>query len=144
MFAIAAREWRSLFLSPLAWGILAVVQLVAAWIFLANLDLFLQMQGQLPPDAPGFTYLLVSNLFATLAIVLLLVVPLLTMRLIAEERRNRTLPLLLSAPLSTSAIIIGKYLGLMGFLFAMLLLLDRKSTRLNSSHVSLSRMPSSA
>jgi ABC-2 type transport system permease protein len=120
MFAIAARELRSLFLSPLAWVILAVVQLIVGYIFLANLDVFLQVQGELPPNAPGFTDLVIGNLFASAALVLLLVVPLLTMRLIAEERRNRTLPLLLAAPLSTGAIVLGKYLGLMGFLCVLL------------------------
>ena len=54
------------------------------------------------------------------AIVLLLVVPLLTMRLISEERRNKTLSLLFSAPVSMTQIIFGKYLGLLGFLLIML------------------------
>lgn len=44
--------------------------------------------------------------------ILLLVTPLITMRLISEERRNRTLSLLFSAPVSMADIILGKYLAL--------------------------------
>lgn len=118
MWHIAARELRVLFLSPLAWSVLAVVQFILAWIFLSHTENFIQIQNQLPniPGAPGFTELVAGRTFGAGGIVLLLIVPLLTMRLISEERRNRTLPLLLSAPVPMHAIVFGKYLGLMGFL----------------------------
>ncbi len=115
---IAAHELRSLFLSPLAWSILAVVQLIMAYVFLMQVDMFTQWQPRLAglEGAPGLTDIVAVPLFRTAAIVLLLVVPLLTMRLVSEERRNRTLALLLSAPISMTEIILGKYLGLMTFL----------------------------
>jgi len=118
ILTIAGRELRSLFLSPLAWSILAVVQLILAYVFLIQLELFLQWQPRLAAiqGAPGLTDIVVSPLFRTAAVVLLLVTPLLTMRLVSEERRNRTLLLLLSAPVSMTDIILGKYLGLMAFL----------------------------
>jgi ABC-2 type transport system permease protein len=118
---IAARELRSLFLSPLAWAILAVVQLILAYVFLIQLDLFIEWQPRLAAveGAPGLTEVVAAPLFRTAAVVLLLVVPLLTMRVLSEERRARTLPLLLSAPVSMSAIVVGKYLGLMAFLGVM-------------------------
>lgn len=123
---IAWRELRSLFLSPLAWAILGVVQFIFAYFFLVLLDQFLRLQPQLSliNNAPGVTALVVAPLFTNLAtFVFMLVVPLLSMRLISEERRNRTLPLLFSAPVSMSEIILGKYLGLLGFLVLMVLLL---------------------
>jgi ABC-2 type transport system permease protein len=55
--------------------------------------------------------------------VLLLVVPLLTMRLVSEERRNKTLTLLFSAPVSMTEIILGKFLGVFLFLLILLALL---------------------
>jgi ABC-2 type transport system permease protein len=118
---IAARELRSLFLSPLAWAVLAVVQLVLGYIFLLYLDTYLQWQGRLAgiEGAPGLTEIVAKPLFTDAAVVLLLVVPLLTMRLVSEERRSRTLALLLSAPVSMTEIVLGKYLGLMGFLGVM-------------------------
>lgn len=126
MFIIAARELRSLFLSPLAWTILAVIQFILAYIFLANVDVFIRIQPQLAKlaHAPGFTELVISNFFGTAAVVLLFVVPLLTMRLFSEERRYRTLTLLLSSPLSLTEIVLGKYLGLMGFLSLLLFMLS--------------------
>jgi ABC-2 type transport system permease protein len=89
---IAARELRSLFLSPLAWAILAVVLFILAFLFLSQLDLYMSYQAQLAmmESAPGVTESVVAPLFSSATIVLLLVVPLVTMRLISEERRNRT------------------------------------------------------
>ncbi|MCI0507958.1 MAG: ABC transporter permease [Gammaproteobacteria bacterium] len=123
---IAARELKALFLSPMAWAILAVVQAIVAYFFLIYLDYFVSLQPQLAilPNAPGITTIVVTPLYATVAIVLLLVVPLLTMRVISEERRNRTLTLLMSAPVSVSEIVLGKFAGVVSFLLVMLLLLS--------------------
>jgi len=122
IFTIAARELRSLFLSPLAWAVLAVSQLVLAYVFLVQLELFLQWQPRLAgiEGAPGLTEIVVTPLLRTAAVVLLLVTPLLTMRLISEERRTRTLTLLLSAPVSMTDIVLGKYLGITTFLMSLL------------------------
>ncbi|HEB93785.1 MAG TPA: ABC transporter permease [Gammaproteobacteria bacterium] len=124
-FIIAGRELRSLFLSPMAWAILAVVCGICAWFFLAYLDFFLQIQPRLAtvPGGPGAADIVVAPLFSTAATVLLLVAPLLTMRLISEERRAQTLPLLLSAPVSMTEIVLGKFLGVLGFVLVMLLLI---------------------
>ena len=116
--AIAGKELRSLFASPLAWVILAFLQLILAWLFLTRLQAFLDLQPQLTmmPAAPGFTEIIVAPVFGTATIVLLMVVPLLSMRLLAEERRNQTLPFLLSAPVSITQIVVGKFLALLAFL----------------------------
>jgi ABC-2 type transport system permease protein len=118
IFTIAAKELRSLFGSPLAWIILAVLELIMAYLFLSEIDRFLEVQPQLTQLAapPGITEIIVAPLFASASIVLLMVVPMLSMRLIAEERRNRTLSLLFSAPVSMSEIVLGKFLGLLFFL----------------------------
>jgi ABC-2 type transport system permease protein len=112
-FHIAALELRRLFLSPLAWCVLAVEQLILAWVFMAGVENYLTLQPRLAaiPGAPGVTDLVVTNLFGTAAIILLFSVPLLTMHLIADERRNQTLSLLLSAPVSMTQVILGKFLG---------------------------------
>ncbi len=125
ILAIAGRELRSLFLSPLAWTLLAVVQFVLAWMFSAQVDFFLQIQARLAgmPGAPGVTEVVVAPLFGNAAFVLLLIVPLVTMRLVSDELRNRTLSLLFSAPVSMTEIVLGKYLGVLGFLTLMLALI---------------------
>ncbi|ALP51719.1 ABC transporter permease [Candidatus Tenderia electrophaga] len=125
IFTIAGRELRSLFISPLAWSILAVVQLILAYMFLTQLDLFMNLQSRLlgMAGAPGVTEIIAAPLFGNAAVVLLLVVPMLTMRLVSEERRSQTLSLLFSAPLSMTEIVLGKFLGVMGFLLIMVLLI---------------------
>jgi len=119
ILTLASRELRSLFLSPLAWSILAIVQFILGYLFLGQVDLYLQVQAQLNTmkNPPGLTELIIAPVFSNAAIILLLIIPLLTMRLIAEEKRNQTLPLLLSAPISMTEIILGKYLGVMSFIF---------------------------
>jgi ABC-2 type transport system permease protein len=125
ILALARLELRRLFLSPLAWSILAAVQLVLAYMFLSHLDNFGQVQTQLLAleQAPGLTEIVVAPLLGNAAVILLLVVPLVTMRTLAEERRARTLGLLTSAPLSVAEIVLGKYLGLLGFLGLLLALI---------------------
>ncbi len=122
ILTIAWREFRSLFLSPLAWVILAVVQLILAFMFLGHIEQYLIWQSRLlgMDDAPGLTEIIVAPLFGNAAIVLLLIVPLITMRLVSEERRNRTLSLLFSAPISMTEIVLGKYLGILLFLLLVL------------------------
>ncbi len=118
-FRIAWRELRNLFLSPLAWCVLAVVQFILAWMFLASVENF---HGN-PAAVVGVTDTVVAGLYSISSIVMLLVVPLLSMRLFAEERRSGSLALLLSAPIRMSEIVLGKYLGLLGFLIIMVLML---------------------
>lgn len=118
ILTLAQRELRSLFLSPLAWSILAIMQAVLALYFLFNLDYFLSIQAQLQDleSPPGATELVIAPLYGIAGFISMIIVPLLTMRLISEERRNRSIALLFSAPVSMTEIILGKYLGLLGFL----------------------------
>lgn len=125
MFAIAGRELRGLLLSPLAWTLWAVVQAWLAWIFVILLDEFRGAQGRLVglEHGPGVTDLVAAPLFRVAAWCLLVLTPFLTMRLFSEERRNRTLDLLLSAPVSVTAIVLGKYLAVLGFLSVLIALI---------------------
>ncbi len=124
IFTLAWREIRSMFLSPLAWVILGVVQALMGWLFLNHVDNYMSIQSRLlSMQTPiGLTDIVVASVFGNAAIILLLVVPLITMRLVSEERRNRTLTLLYSAPLSMTEIILGKYLGILFFLLVVLFL----------------------
>jgi ABC-2 type transport system permease protein len=125
LYTIAIREFKSLFLSPLAWTVLAILQAILAYIFLTQVETFNLIQPKLATieGAPGLTDIIVIPLFSNAAIILLLVTPLLTMRLICEERRNKTLSLLMSAPITSTDIIIGKYLGSLGLLLILVFLI---------------------
>ncbi|VAW69325.1 Gliding motility-associated ABC transporter permease protein GldF [hydrothermal vent metagenome] len=122
---IALRELRSLFLSPLAWVILAVIQILLAWKFLSYIELFFSLQPELIniKNAPGVTDLVVAPLFDFSKIILLIITPLITMRLISEEKQSGTLKLLLSSPVSMTEIILGKYLGALLFFIILLLIM---------------------
>lgn len=122
---IALRELKSLFLSPLAWAMLAVMQLIMCYQFLTQLETYMQLQAKLSvlEESPGITDLVIAPLLGGAGIVLLLIVPLLTMRLISEEQKNQTLPLLFSAPISMTQIILGKYLGVLGFLLVLVIMI---------------------
>ncbi len=124
LLTIASREFRNLFISPTAWVILAIVQFLLAWLFLSRIDLFFQFQPRLQglDGAPGVTDIVAAPLFGSAGMVFLLMSPLLSMRLISEERSNGSLALLLAAPVSLSQIVLGKFLGLMGFFVLILLL----------------------
>ncbi len=121
---IALRELRSLFLSPLAWVILAILQLLLAWRFLSYIDLFFTLQPDLINirNAPGVTDLVVAPLFDFSKLLLLLICPLITMRLISEEKNSESIKLLLSSPVSMTEIILGKYLGALIFMCTAILL----------------------
>lgn len=118
IISIALRELRSMFLSPLAWTVLAVIQLILAWSFFTQIDFFFNIQSQLAtlPNAPGVTDLVVMPTFEVASIILLMVTPLLTMRLISEERRNGSIALLLSSPISMTEIVLGKFTGIVLFM----------------------------
>lgn len=118
---LASRELRSLFTMPSTWFILAVLQFIFAWFFLNSLQNFLDMQPQLAQlaNAPGVTTIIGVPLFNMVALLLMMLTPMFTMRLIAEERRNQTLSLLLSSPLSIRQIVLGKFFGLIIFLVVM-------------------------
>lgn len=120
ILTVAGKELKTLFASPLAWVVLCVTQIIVAFVFLRGLDSFLQAQAQLAsmPGAPGVTELVAAPVFAIAAALLLFAVPLLAMRLIAEERRNQTMVMLMSAPVSMTEIVLGKFLGLVLFLFS--------------------------
>lgn len=119
---IMRRELRAMFLSPLAWTILAVVQFILAYLFLTQLSEFIRFQPQLKSleQAIGVTDIVVSPLYGSASFIMMLVVPLITMRVISEERRSKTLTLLFSAPLSMTEIVLGKYLGVVAFLMIMI------------------------
>jgi len=125
IWIIGKREFVAMFQAPLAWVILAVIQFILGYMFLTNLDNFFLLQPQLMTlqNTPGVTDIVVAPLMQVAAIILLMVMPLLTMRSIAEEKRNRSLTLLVSAPLSMTEIVLGKFAGLMLFVLVLVSML---------------------
>ena len=121
MRLLALRELRSLFALPSTWFVLAILQFALAWFYLVLLENYLNIQPQLAqlPNAPGTTSSIAVPMFNTLVLLLMMIVPMFTMRLIAEERRNQTLPLLLAAPISDTRIVLGKFCGMLVFMLVL-------------------------
>ncbi len=115
ILTFAQKELRSLFAAPSTWWLLALLQFLFAWFFFARMDDYLQVQAQLAQldNAPGVTIAVASPLCGALALMLMLLIPMFTMRLIAEERRNQTWILLVTSPVSSAHIVLGKFCGLL-------------------------------
>jgi ABC-2 type transport system permease protein len=113
--AVTRLELRRLAVRPLAWAIAALTIAWLAWTFVLGLGQFLGAQMKLAglADAPGFTDLVAIPLLAELAKLAFLVVPLMTMSLLAGERRTGTLALLASTGLAPWQIVLGKYLAVL-------------------------------
>lgn len=119
---VARTEARRIFVSPLAWAVLAVMQSILGIVFLLLLLEYAQNpKGQ--DQYTGIADYIGSGLYGFATLVLLLIMPILTMRLFAEERKTGSLTLLLSSPVSLIQIVLGKFLGLSVFIFATIALL---------------------
>lgn len=122
MLNIAAHELRRIFVSPLAWAILAVIQLILGIIFLLTVSDMLTNPTMLSNPSVGVSQIIAGSVLGFASLLFLLVVPLLTMRSFSEERRTGSLDLYRSAPVSLTQLVLGKFLGLTGFMLVVVLL----------------------
>ncbi|MBX5489741.1 MAG: ABC transporter permease subunit [Chloroflexi bacterium] len=106
IWAIARRELYAYFTSPIAYVIGALFLLISGFLF--SLILNLSSEATMRP------------LFGNLSVIFLFAVPFLTMRLLAEEARTGTLELLLTAPVRDSQLVLGKFLGALLLVLAIL------------------------
>ena len=137
---IAGNEARRIFVSPLAWAVLGVVQLIVGIVFVLSLLDYTRFSEQ-AGDSFGVSDYIGGSVFGFAVIVLLLVMPLMTMRLFSEERKSGSLTLLFSAPVSLTEIVIGKFAGLLTFIFAVLALLALMPLSLTpATHLDLGRI----
>ncbi|MEW5848407.1 MAG: ABC transporter permease [Myxococcota bacterium] len=119
VMGILRKELIVYFTTPVAYVVFALFTVVASiffWSFLQRFMLesqqFLHMQRPELLDRLNFNDRVITPLFVGyVQIIFLFVLPLLTMRLIAEERRTRTMELLLSSPVRPWQIVLGKYLA---------------------------------
>ncbi|MDT0495763.1 ABC transporter permease [Algiphilus sp. W345] len=118
---IASAEFRRIFVSPLAWAVLAVLQIIAGYVFAVTLYQISANPTALN-DFLGVSDYVGANIFGFMTVLYLLVMPLMTMRAFSEERKSGSITLLFSAPVSLSQIVLGKFMGLFGFMLVMLLL----------------------
>lgn len=124
ILALAGKELRGYFASPIGSIVLGFYALLYGYFFYALLAFFerqsMQMSMGMGPMTMNINQMLIAPLFMNATVVALFVLPMITMRTYAEEKRSGTIELLLTSPITDWEIILGKFLGAMGLYTAML------------------------
>ena len=129
VLAVAGKELRGYFHSPIAYLVMALFAVLCGFFFYNYTAAFvvqtfrMMAMGQMGPNVSINEYIIRPLCEGVLTVVLLLLLPLVTMRLFAEEKRSGTIELLLTSPLTDLQIILGKFLGALA-LYAFLVLLS--------------------
>ena len=121
VLAIFRKELKGFLMSPGFYFCCFAVAVVMSWMFPSSLSMFAaQMQNSqfAPHMAQGpqanIHYGVFLRHLSQLNLLLILVVPVFTMKLFAEEKKLRTFDLLLTSPVTSAQIVIGKYLAALG------------------------------
>ena len=128
VFHIAWRELRTYLTSPWTFVVLAAAVFILGFIFAGQVAWFSDVSsrpsdGYFGPANYNLHTDVVDPFVMAVSFILIFLVPVLTMHLIAGERRQRSIELLLTSPVSSWEIVLGKFLGAMGLLGVLLLLL---------------------
>ena len=128
IWTIARKELNSYFRSPIAYIVLAVFAVIFGFFYYSILSVFLrqtfmmaqyaQQYGQMPPV--NVNEMVIRPLLMNVSVVCLFLVPMITMRLVAEEKKTGTIELLMTSPVTDLQIIFGKFLGALLLYAAML------------------------
>lgn len=126
VFHIAGRELRGIFNTAVGWLVLAGFLLICGFFWASMVSFYVIQATDMVANPYAGAQMslndhLLSPFFGNTTVVLLMVCPALSMRLFAEERKQGTLELLLTSPVRTLEIVVGKYLGAMAFVAVMLL-----------------------
>jgi ABC-2 type transport system permease protein len=113
--AIVAKELRGYFVSPIVYVVGSVFLLIfgfLSYLYIvfagAQAIQLMQMQGIAQINLNDLVF---RNLFASMRFVLLIILPILTMRLFAEERKLRTFEFLMTSPIGINEIVAGKFMS---------------------------------
>ncbi len=122
--AIAHKELKAYFSSPIAYIVLGFWALLYGYFFVALLQYFVRQSMQMSqfqgPQALNINQQLIRPLVQNVTILVLFLMPMVTMRTYAEEKRSGTIELLLTSPITDWQIILGKFLGAMSLYATML------------------------
>ena len=117
VWVICRKELRSYFASPIAYAVMALFALIFGFVFFSatrdfvNFTFRSQMTGGAQPMSVN--EFIIRPLLGFAGTVSLFLIPMISMRLFAEEKRNGTIELLLTSPVKDLSIILGKWLGAM-------------------------------
>jgi ABC-type transport system involved in multi-copper enzyme maturation, permease component len=122
--AIADKELRSYFASPIAYIIIGLFSLLFGWFFYMFLMEFVRQSEQMMQFGGGAANInqqMIRGVLLNSSVIILFVMPMITMRTYSEEKRSGTIELLLTSPITDLQIILGKFFGALGLYVAMLL-----------------------
>lgn len=109
ILTIAVKEYKTYFVTAIGYVVMLIFFLIASYLFLEIALQAWQREATL------------RYLFQDMSIIMLFVVPLMTMRTLAEERSSNTIELLMTSPVREVEVVLGKYLGALGLYLTMLL-----------------------
>jgi ABC-2 type transport system permease protein len=124
ILAIAGKELRSYFASPMGYILIGLFALLFGVFFYVYLHAFVEQSQRMMMGGGGnvnVNEMMIRGVLHNVAIIILFVMPMVTMRTYAEEKRSGTIELLLTSPITDMQIILGKFFGAMGLFCAMLL-----------------------
>jgi ABC-2 type transport system permease protein len=116
ILAIAEKELKSYFASPIAYIVVGAFAVLYGWFFVVILAYFLRQSmqmGMTGASAVNVNQMLIRPLLQNMTVMILFMLPSVTMRTYAEEKRSGTMELLLTSPLTDFQVIMGKFLGAM-------------------------------
>ena len=114
ILAIVRKEWRGYFASPIGYVVLGMYALVFGLFYTVGLNFFIRQSMAGPQMGGGpmnINQMLIRYVFQNSSIVMVFVVPLITMRTYAEEKRLGTVELLMTSPITDFQILIGQVPG---------------------------------
>ena len=129
VMVLAGKEFKGLLRMPLGYVLLAVYALVSGMVLMTMLYLFDDKLARVMQQANTATsqkliidvqVVVIAPYLLNVAALLIFIVPFVTMRVFAEEKRSRSLEILVSYPLSVWEIVAGKFIGICGFMFMLL------------------------
>lgn len=126
-WAVCKREFKSFFLTPIGYVVVGMSVFIAGMGFWASFVDFATM-SQSPAEyayssVPDFEETLLSPYLVFCGMLIMFLTPLITMRLLAEERHRGTIEMLLTLPLRDREIIFGKYFAALGMVLVIMLFL---------------------
>jgi ABC-2 type transport system permease protein len=127
IWPVFKKEMRLYFSSPVAWVVMTIFLFIAGYFFYSIFAFYTMasMQSAMNPQMGrdlNVTDSVLRPLFSNMSVILLLLMPLMTMRLFAEERRSGTIELLLTYPVRDGAVLLAKYLAALA-LYALMIAL---------------------
>lgn len=128
ILTIFKKEFRGFIFSPNFLMVCALITVILSWLYPISLSQFSQiLQNQVfSPNVPSQQLNIHYGVFlrhlSYVNLILIFVIPALTMRLFAEEKKVRTMDLLMTSPVSSLQIVLGKYFAALAALFLIMVL----------------------